>query len=124
VVCSPLGSLGTGKLYILGVAGYVTPIWDVLAPKGEREEAGEHIYSAKTNQIFSQLGKRCQLALLWLGFATVLVRFGFSNTFYSSTDSVGIREFLQELTGIPEFRRNPAESPGIDWNMHESRGLL
>ena len=66
---SPLGLLGTGKLYILGVAGYVTPIWDVLAPEGEREEAGEHIYGAKTNQIFSQLGKRCQLALLGLGFA-------------------------------------------------------
>ena len=77
-MCSPLGSLGTGKLYILGVAGYVTPIWDVLAPEGEREEAGEHIYGAKTNQIFSQLGKRCQLALLRLGFATALVRFGFS----------------------------------------------
>jgi len=68
-VRSPLGSLGTGKLYIFGVAGYVTPIWDVLAPEGEREEAGEHIYGAKTNQNFSQLGKRCQLALLGLGFA-------------------------------------------------------
>jgi len=31
-------------LYILGVVGYVTPIWDVLAPKGEWEEAAEHIY--------------------------------------------------------------------------------
>jgi hypothetical protein len=43
----PLGSLGGRKLYILGVAGYITPIWDVLAPEGEREEAGEHIYGPK-----------------------------------------------------------------------------
>ena len=78
VVCSPLGSLGAGKLYILGVAGYVTLIWDVLAPEGKREEPGEHIYSAKTNQFFFQLGNRCQLALLGLGFATALVGLGFS----------------------------------------------
>jgi len=77
-VRSPLGSLGAGKLYISGVAGYVTLIWDVLVPEGEREEAGEHIYGAKTNQIFSQLGNRCQLALLGLGFATALVGLGFS----------------------------------------------
>ena len=44
---SPLGSLGGRKLYILGVAGYITPIWDILAPEGEREEAGEHIYGPK-----------------------------------------------------------------------------
>jgi len=31
------------KFYISGVAGYDTPIWDVLAPKREREEAGEHL---------------------------------------------------------------------------------
>jgi len=73
-----LGLLGAGKLYILGVAGYVTPIWDVLAPEGEREKAGEHIYGPKTNQFCSQLGNRCQLALLGLGFATALVRLGFS----------------------------------------------
>jgi len=36
-----------GKLYILGVAGFITPIWDVLAPKGEQEEAGEHICGPK-----------------------------------------------------------------------------
>jgi len=51
-VRSPLGSLGGGKLYILGVAGYVTPIWDVLAPEGEREEAGEHIYGPKLINFF------------------------------------------------------------------------
>jgi hypothetical protein len=39
---SLLGVLGGGKLYILGVAGYNTPIWDVLALQGVPEEAGEH----------------------------------------------------------------------------------
>jgi len=50
VVHSLLGALGGisgGKLYILGVAGYNTPIWDVLALQGEREDAGEHLYGAK-----------------------------------------------------------------------------
>jgi len=77
-VCSPLGLLGARKLYILGVAGYVTPIWDVLAPEGEREEAGEHIYGPKTNQFCSQLGNQCQLALLSLGFALGLLGLHFS----------------------------------------------
>ena len=38
---------------------------------------------------------------------------GDNNTFYSSTDSVGIRE----------FRRNLQELTGIDWNLPESRGV-
>jgi len=38
---------GGGKLYILGVAGFITPIWDVLVPEGEQEEAGEHICGPK-----------------------------------------------------------------------------
>jgi len=49
-VHSLLGALGGilgGKLYISGVAGFNTPIWDVLAPEEEREEAGERLYSAK-----------------------------------------------------------------------------
>jgi len=54
------GILG-GKLYILGVAGFITPIWDVLALQGEREEAGECLYGAKFVE-FSKLGKWCQLA--------------------------------------------------------------
>ena len=33
----------------------------------------------------------------------------FSNTFYSPTDSTGIRWNPQELTGILEFQRIPAE---------------
>jgi hypothetical protein len=42
-----LGGISGGKLYISGVAGFITPIWDVLALQGEQEEAGEHIYGAK-----------------------------------------------------------------------------
>ena len=38
--CSLLGGFGGGKLYILGVAGYNRPIWDVLALQGVWEEAG------------------------------------------------------------------------------------
>ena len=52
MVCSPLGSLGSRKLYILGVVGYVTPIWDVLALEGEQEEAAEHIDSPKLINFF------------------------------------------------------------------------
>jgi len=36
-----------GKLYILGVAGYDTPIWDVLAPEEEWVVAGEHVQGVK-----------------------------------------------------------------------------
>ena len=49
-VRSLLGTLGAiwgAKLYIWGVAGYDIPIWDVLTPEGEQEEAGEHIDSPK-----------------------------------------------------------------------------
>ena len=63
VVRSLLGLLGGilgGKLYILGVAGFIMPIWDVLALQGERE-AGERLYGAKFVEL-SKLGKRCQLA--------------------------------------------------------------
>ena len=60
------GFLG-GKFYILGVAGYNKPIWDVLALEGEWEEAGERLYSAKFVEL-SQLGKRCHLgSVLLLG---------------------------------------------------------
>jgi len=31
---------------------YYRPIWDVLAPEGEQEEAGEHIYGAKLINFF------------------------------------------------------------------------
>jgi hypothetical protein len=45
------GDFGREIVY-LGVAGYDTPIWDVLAPEGEREEAGEHIDSPKLIKFF------------------------------------------------------------------------
>ena len=79
-LCSLLGASGGisgGKLYILGVAGYITPIWDVLALQGERDEAGQHLWGAKLIN-FSQLGNRCQLGLLGLGFAPGLVGVAFS----------------------------------------------
>jgi len=66
------GGGGGRKLFILGVAGYNKPIWDVLALEGEWEEAGEHLYSAKFVEL-SQLGKQCQMGLLRLGFAAGLV---------------------------------------------------
>ena len=34
---------------------------------------------SQTNQKISQLGNRCQMALLGLGFATVLIGLGFSS---------------------------------------------
>jgi len=77
VVRSLLGGFGGSKLYILGVAGYNKPIWDVLAPQGEREEAGERLWGDRL-LLFSQLGKRCQLGELGLGFAPGLVGLGFS----------------------------------------------
>ena len=46
-----VGHDGGQKLYILGVAGYNKPIWDVLVlqgeREGEREEAGERLHGAK-----------------------------------------------------------------------------
>ena len=68
---------GDQKLYILGVAGYNKPIWDVLALEGEQEEAAEHLWGAKFVEL-SQLGKQCQLGLLGLGFAARLVGLSFS----------------------------------------------
>ena len=72
-----VGQDGGQKLYILGVAGYNKPIWDVLALQGEREEAGERLYGAKFVEL-SKLGKRCQLGMLGLGFAIGLIVVGFS----------------------------------------------
>jgi len=51
-LCSLLGGFGGGKLYILGVAGYNKPIWDVLALEGEREEAAEPLQGAKLINFF------------------------------------------------------------------------
>ena len=51
--CSLLGGFGGGKLYILGVAGYNTPIWDVLALQRVWEEAGEHLCGDRLINFFS-----------------------------------------------------------------------
>jgi hypothetical protein len=73
-----LRGISGGKLYILGVAGYNTPIWDVLVLQGEREEAGEHIYGAKFVEL-SQLGKRCQ----WAYLGSVLLLGSLGSAFHS-----------------------------------------
>ena len=52
------GMMGGQKLYILGVAGYNKPIWDVLALQGEREEAGER----KESGIWKH---RCRSPAVW-----------------------------------------------------------
>jgi hypothetical protein len=52
-----LGGIAGGKLYILGVAGFITPIWDVLAPEGGREEAGGRLGMGSRSPA-SKLGKR------------------------------------------------------------------
>jgi hypothetical protein len=54
-----LGGISGGKLYILGVAGLDTPIWDVLAPEGKREEAEGRLRTGSRSPA-SQLGKRYQ----------------------------------------------------------------
>ena len=46
------GAILGRKFYILGVAGYDTPIWDVLTLEGEREEAAEHIDSPRLIKFF------------------------------------------------------------------------
>ena len=54
-VHSLLGTLGAilgAKLYISGVAGYDTPIWDVLASEEEWVVAGEHVQGAKLINFF------------------------------------------------------------------------
>ena len=54
-LCSLLGASGEilgGKLYIFGVAGYITPIWDVLALQGERDGAGQRLWGAKLIKYF------------------------------------------------------------------------
>ena len=51
-LCSLLGGFGGGKLYILGVAGYNKPIWDILVLEGEWEEAAEPLQGAKLIKSF------------------------------------------------------------------------
>ena len=70
-------AIGGGKFFILGVAWLYMPIWDVLAPQGERVRAGERLCGDRFAEL-SQLGKRCQMGLLGLGFAPGLVGLGFS----------------------------------------------
>jgi hypothetical protein len=70
------GNFGRDILYLC-IYGLYTPIWDVLAPQGEREEAGKRLRTCSRSP-GSQLGKRCQLGLLGLGFAPGLLGLHFS----------------------------------------------
>ena len=70
------GGIGGEIFHIWEGMIYHTPIWDVLAPRGERVEAGEDL-AMRPRCPCSQLGRRCQLAFL-LGFAPGLVGLGFS----------------------------------------------
>ena len=72
-----VGCIGAGKLFILGVAGYNKPIWDVLAPEGEWEEAAEHIDSLRLINIFP-IRQAVPVGLAWAQFAPGLVVLGFS----------------------------------------------
>ena len=49
----------------LGVAGFDTPIWDILAPEGKQEEALNRLRTGSRSPS-SQLGKRYQSGLLGL----------------------------------------------------------
>ena len=60
-------------MYILGVAAYNKPIWDVLALEGEREEAGERLCGAK----FENYVPIRQVVPVGLGFAAGPVGLGF-----------------------------------------------
>jgi hypothetical protein len=70
------GDLGREIVYF-GGSRVNTPIWDVLALQGEQEGL-ESVYTVPNLKIMSQLGKRCQLGLLELGFAAGLIVLGFS----------------------------------------------
>ena len=68
---------GGGVFYIYKEMIYYTPIWDVLAPQGEREEAGERLYGARFAEL-SELGKRCQ----WACLGSVLLLGSLGSVFY------------------------------------------
>ena len=55
------------KFYISGVAGYNTPIWDVLALQGVQEEAGEHMYGDRLI-IFFPIRQAVPGGLAWAQF--------------------------------------------------------
>jgi len=109
------------------------------APKFDPEEPVELLrYIAQVEEIWKgktidMAGKKkglCKYALLvteqeWMAFDTYDKAILFIPP-QIPLESAGIWEFqwnLQELTGIPEFQWNPSESPGINWNLHKSRGV-
>jgi hypothetical protein len=60
------GDFGRDILY-LGVAGIVTPIWDVLAPEGEQEEALNHLRTGSISLGFP-IRQVVPLGLAWARF--------------------------------------------------------
>ena len=61
--------IGGGKFYIWEGIIYHTPIWDVLAPAGERVEAGEDLQRVPEVWL-SQLGRWCQMDTTWPQFCS------------------------------------------------------
>ena len=57
------------EIIYLGAAGSGTPIWDVLAPEGEQEEAAEHIYSSRLINFFS-IRQAVPVGLAWSWFCS------------------------------------------------------
>jgi hypothetical protein len=61
------GGIGGGNFYIWEGIVYYMPIWDVLAPQGERVGAGEHVATHPSCPV-SQLGRRCCSWARWARF--------------------------------------------------------
>jgi len=84
-----LGGISGGKLYILGVAGYNTHIWDVLALQGEQEEAGECLHSAKfENYVPIRQAVPVGLARAWFCYCSHHVWFFIIKIIYMSSYSL------------------------------------
>jgi hypothetical protein len=66
------GNLGREILY-LGAAGVETPIWDVLAPRGKREGAGERLRMGSRSPAFPI--KQAVPVVLGLAFGYIWQRF-------------------------------------------------
>ena len=77
MVAHSVGGIWGGKFDIWEEIMYYTPIWDVLAPQGERVGAGEQ-RAMRPRSLTSKLGRWCQLGLLGVVFAAGLVGVGFS----------------------------------------------
>ena len=64
-----MGAILGGKFYILGVPGYDTPIWDVLALQGEWEEAGERLWGDRFEN-YVPIRQAVPVGLAWARFCS------------------------------------------------------